>query len=212
MRMDSAHGFVTHHSFTFLCTNMLLRHAALNTGNVFAKRCAQYLSVAELKRTLLEGDEKVLNKLFYFAAPIPATRQNLRYKTHQAVSFTRWLRLSSDDKAMFNCFQKFSAADIHCDELHMLLLPGSERYILKTVVKDMEGLSFLSEQFGYTGWIFWISWSPSMSIYLIFISFLFIYLSIIEPREVRLRNSRRRLWYSNEAVICRMIHIIPWSM
>ena len=37
MRLDHAHGFVTHQSFTFACTNMLWRHAALNTGNVFAK-------------------------------------------------------------------------------------------------------------------------------------------------------------------------------
>ena len=81
---------------------MLRRHAALNTGNVFAKRCVQDLSVAELKKALLEGDEKVLNKLLYFEAPIPATRQSLRYKTHQAVSFTPWLRLSSHDKPM--CF------------------------------------------------------------------------------------------------------------
>ena len=57
---------------------------------------------AELKSSLLEGDEKVLNKLLYFAASIPATRHDLKYKTHQAVSFTPWLRLSSDDKAM--CF------------------------------------------------------------------------------------------------------------
>ena len=78
MRLDHAHGFVTHHSFTFVYTNMLRRHAALNTENVFAKRCAQDLSGAELKRALLEGDEKVLSKLFYFTAPIPATRQNLR--------------------------------------------------------------------------------------------------------------------------------------
>ena len=42
-------------------------------------------------------------------------------------------------------------------------------YILKKVVKDMEGLSFLSKQFGYAGWVFWISWSLSMSIYLIII-------------------------------------------
>ena len=68
---------------------MLRRHAALNTGNVFAKLCAQDLSVAELKRVPIERDEKVLNKLLYFAASIPATRQNLRCKTHQAVSFTR---------------------------------------------------------------------------------------------------------------------------
>ena len=95
-----AHCFVTHHSLTFVCTNRVRRHTALNTLNVFAKRCAQDLSVAELKRALLEGDEKVLNKLLYFPATIPATRQNLRCKTHQAVSFIQWLRLSSDDKAM----------------------------------------------------------------------------------------------------------------
>ena len=81
---------------------MLRRHPALNTVNVFSKRYVQDLSVTELKRVLLEGDEKVLNKLLYFAAPIPATRQNLRYKTHQVVFFIRWLRLSSDDKAI--CF------------------------------------------------------------------------------------------------------------
>ena len=102
MRLDRAHGFVTHHSFTFVSTNMLRRFAALNTVNVFAKRCTQDLSVAELKRALLEGYEKVLNKLLYFVAPIPATRQSLRYKTHKAVSFTLLLRLSSHDKTL--CF------------------------------------------------------------------------------------------------------------
>ena len=78
MRLYRAHGFVIHHSFTFLSTNMLRRHSALNTGNVFAKLYVQDLTVTELKRGLLEEDEKVLNKLLYFAYPIPATRQNLR--------------------------------------------------------------------------------------------------------------------------------------
>ena len=102
MRLDRAHGFVNHYSFTFVSTNMLRRHVALNTTDMFAKRCAQDLSAAKLKRALLEGDERVLSKLRYFAASILTARQNLRYKTHQAVSFTRWLRLSSDEKAM--CF------------------------------------------------------------------------------------------------------------
>ena len=101
MRLDRAHGFVTHHSFTFVCTNILRRYAALNTENVFDKRCAQDLSMAERKRALLEGNEKVLNKLLYYVSPIPATRKN-KYKTHQAVSFTGCLRLSSDDKVI--CF------------------------------------------------------------------------------------------------------------
>ena len=78
MKLDHAHGFVTHHSFTAVCTNMLWSYTALNTVNVFARRCAPNLSVAELKRVLLEEEKKVLNKLLYFAAPIPATRQNLR--------------------------------------------------------------------------------------------------------------------------------------
>ena len=69
---------------------------------LLAKRCVRDLSVAELKRALLEENEYVLNKLLNFPAPIPARRQNLRYTIHQAVSFTWWLRLSSDDKAM--CF------------------------------------------------------------------------------------------------------------
>ena len=81
---------------------MLRRHAALNTINVFAKRCAQDLSVAELKKAILQRDEKVLNKLLYFADTIPATRQNLRYKTHQALAYTPWFILSSEYKAM--CF------------------------------------------------------------------------------------------------------------
>ena len=102
MRLNLAHGFVTHHSFTFVSTNMLRRHSALNIGYVFAKLCTQDLFVAKLKRNLLERDEKVLNKLLYYVYPIQATRLNLRYKTHQAVSFTGCLRLSSDDKAM--CF------------------------------------------------------------------------------------------------------------
>ena len=65
MKLDRSHGFVPHHSFIFVCSNMLRRYSALNTGNVFAKQCAQDLSVAELKRALLVGDKKVLNKLIY---------------------------------------------------------------------------------------------------------------------------------------------------
>ena len=57
MRLDSAHGFVTHHSFTFVSTSMMRRHVALNTVNVFFKRCTQDLALVELKRALLGGRE-----------------------------------------------------------------------------------------------------------------------------------------------------------
>jgi hypothetical protein len=78
----------------------------------------------------------VLNKLLHFAAPIPATRQYFRHKTDQAISFLKWIRISSEDTQMFNFFQTFSAADIHWNDLHRIL-PGSERYLDKTVVEDM---------------------------------------------------------------------------
>ena len=63
-------SFVTHHSFTFVATNMLRRHSALTRGNVFAKRCAADLSMAEMRQAIQEGNSRLLNKLLYFAAPI----------------------------------------------------------------------------------------------------------------------------------------------
>jgi hypothetical protein len=84
MRLSRA--FVEHHCFTFVATNMLLRHEALTRGNVFAKYCNDNMSMAELKAAVESGSEKVMKKLLYFAAPIPGTRQYLRFKTDQAIT------------------------------------------------------------------------------------------------------------------------------
>ncbi|KAL8571782.1 hypothetical protein ACOMHN_058146 [Nucella lapillus] len=70
-------AFAKHHSFMFVATNILRRHEALTRGNVFAKRCADGLTMAELKQHMEEGNEKLLNKLMYFFAPIPGTKQHL---------------------------------------------------------------------------------------------------------------------------------------
>ena len=133
-------AFVEHHCFTFVATNMLRRHAALTTGNVFSKYSAENLTMSELKKLVETGNERIIKKLMYFAAPIPGTRQNLRYQTDKAVSLVKFVRITSDDKDMFNFFQTFSAADFHWDDLHRLL-PNSNEYLDKRLVDSMAEVS-----------------------------------------------------------------------
>ncbi|KAL8617749.1 hypothetical protein ACOMHN_054745 [Nucella lapillus] len=123
-------AFAKHHSFMFVATNILRRHEALTRGNVFAKRCANGLSMAELKQHMEEGNEKLLNKLMYFSAPIPGTKHHLRYEADKAISFVKFVNVTSDDSDMFTLFQTFSAADLHWDDFHRTL-PESEKYLGK---------------------------------------------------------------------------------
>ena len=137
--MRVSRAFVEHHCFTFVATNMLRRHEALTRGNVFARHCTANLTMEEMKRAVDTNDFRVINKLLYFAAPIPGTRQYFRYMSDKAISFVKWLRIKSGDQKMFNFFQTFSAADLHWDDLHRLL-PDSERYLGKTVVDSLESV------------------------------------------------------------------------
>lgn len=134
MRLSRA--FVEHHCFAFVATNMLRRHEALTLGNVFAKYCTDNLSMSELKKAVDTGNEKVIRKLLYFAAPITGTRQYLRYKTDQAISLVKFVQITSHDKEMFNFFQTFSAADMHWDDLHRLF-PNSDEYLGKKLVDTL---------------------------------------------------------------------------
>ena len=102
-------SFVSHHCFTFVATNMLRRHAALTTGNVFAKCSADNLSMEELKKCVETGNERIIKKLLYFGAPIPGTRQNLRYQTDRSISLVKFVRILSEDKDSFNFFQTSSS-------------------------------------------------------------------------------------------------------
>ncbi|KAL8603445.1 hypothetical protein ACOMHN_053112 [Nucella lapillus] len=135
-------AFAKHHSFMFVATNILRRHEALTRGNVFAKRCADGLTMAELKQHMEEGNEKLLNKLMYFSAPIPGTKQHLRYEADKAVSFVKFFNVTSDDSDMFTLFKTFSAADLHWDDFHRTL-PKSEKYLGKRLVSqsDFDDLS-----------------------------------------------------------------------
>ena len=131
--------FASHHSFLFVATNMVRRHEALTRGNVFARRCAEDLPLNELKKAVEEGDDRVIKKLMHFGAPIKGTRQYMRFKSDQAHSFVRFIRLNSGDTEMTNYFATFSAADLHWDDLHVLL-PGSEHYLYSELVDRPEQL------------------------------------------------------------------------
>lgn len=53
-----------------LTCNMLRRHEALTIGRVYAKYCAEDITVPMLKDALSKGDYSLLNKLYHFGAPI----------------------------------------------------------------------------------------------------------------------------------------------
>jgi hypothetical protein len=133
--MQVSRYFPRHHSFVFVATNMERRHEALTLGNVFAKRSTDGLTMAELKALVEAGDERLINKLIHFGSPIPGTHQYLSHKADQALSFLKFVRITSDDKDMFTLFQTFSAADLHWHDLHRLM-SGSETYLGKQVVTN----------------------------------------------------------------------------
>jgi hypothetical protein len=126
--------FTKHHRFVFVATNMIRHHEALSLGNVFAKKSADGLSMADLKALIAGGDDRVINKLVHFGSGIPETHQYLSHMSDQALAYPRFVCITSQDTEMFTFFQSFSAADLHWSDLHRLL-PGSESYMGKRVVK-----------------------------------------------------------------------------
>ena len=138
--------FAKHPTFVFVMTNMIRRHEAIDRGNIFAKRCADGLTVQELKQALENGDNKVLRKLMYFASPMQGTAQHMRFQADKAVSYVKFLRIDSDDTQGFNFFQTFSAADMHWPDLHRIL-PNSGEYLNKRTVPNVD-LQPLEERAG----------------------------------------------------------------
>ena len=146
--LRSYRRFVTHHCFIFVATNILRRHMALTLGNVFTKRSADEISLLELKKALSEKNDKIIKKLLYFSVGIPGTRQDLWYQRDKAMSLIRYVCISSNNKRFFNVFHTVSAADLHWDDLHRLL-PGSEAYLHKIVVKSIDDIPCDSESSNY---------------------------------------------------------------
>ena len=93
--------------------------------------------MAQLKEKVAASDDNVFQSLLSLKKSVPGTRQFWKYKVRQAHSLINWVHMMSDGLETFNIFLTLSFADIHITELYRLL-PGSEQYLDKEVVKSMK--------------------------------------------------------------------------
>ena len=125
--------------FVLCATNMFRRWKSLTLGNVFAQNVCPNMSMDELKKLVDEDNEAIKKSLILFSSQIPGTKAYFGQEMKKSVAMERWVRIMSDGEEMLNVFLTFSLADIHMEELHMLL-PGHEQYLGKTVVKSLDDI------------------------------------------------------------------------
>ena len=132
-------NFAADPTFTLVLCNMLQRHQAISTGNVYAKRVLKDMTVGELKQKIAEKDGKTLNGLLYFGSSIRGSAQFFKKEQMKAFHMIRHLRISSKDKNVMNLFLTFSAADMQWDHMHEFF-EGSEKYLYKKIVKSKKDI------------------------------------------------------------------------
>ena len=119
--------------------NRYQRSKALATGNVYAQRVGD-MTMAELKDAVLKkNNPEIFRKLLYFSRSIPGTRQFFKYESNRARAYVDFVHIMSNNEATFNLFLTLSFADLHDPSLHKLL-PGSQAYLGKTVVKRIQDI------------------------------------------------------------------------
>merc|ERR1711860_47020 len=125
--------------FVMIVTNLMQKKQALQLSELYADKQTSMATVKDLREKLESGDKSALNSLFCFGKDIRGTPQFFGQHMCKSVSFLRDIRIESDDTKMFNLFLTFSAADNHWEQLHKLL-PGSEKYLGKKIVKSLKDI------------------------------------------------------------------------
>ena len=110
--------FAADPTFALVLCNILQRHQAISTGNVYAKRVLGNITIGELKENLQKKDEKTLKGLLYFGSSIKGSAQFFKREQTKAYHMIRHIRRESYDKKVMNLFLTFSAADVQWDHLH----------------------------------------------------------------------------------------------
>ena len=123
--------------FVLYSVNAYRRHKGITVSNVYAKNLSAGTTAGEVKDRVAQDDDGIIQTLMHYGSGITGTAQYFKYEASRAVSMQRFLRMDSENKEMFNLFLTFSLADRHMPELHRLL-PGSEKYLGKTLVKTMD--------------------------------------------------------------------------
>jgi hypothetical protein len=126
--------FTANHRFVLFAVNAYRRRQAITISNVFAKRCCEQLTIGQVKEKVAADDETTIKGLMYFAKEIQGTRAHFKYESAKSISFERFTRIDTDNIGALNLFLTFSLSDLHMPEMHRLL-PGSEAYLGKIVVK-----------------------------------------------------------------------------
>ena len=131
--------FASDFRFVLNAVNMYRRHKALTLSNVYANKVCSDLTMEEIKQRVANDDQKIMKSLLYFGATIQGTRQYFSTEASKSISMERFVRIASGNEAMLNLFLTFSLPDLHMPELHRLL-PGSNRYLNKIVVKNLSDI------------------------------------------------------------------------
>ena len=128
--------FAADERFVLHAMSMFRRHKALTLGNVYASNVLRNISLSELKEKVSKECDAVMKTLMAFTSQIPGTKGMFAQESKKAVAMEQWIRIISNGKEMFNTFLTFSLPDYHMEELHRLL-PGSDQYLGKIIVKKM---------------------------------------------------------------------------
>ena len=97
------------------------------------------MTLVELQEKVAEDNDAVMKSLLVFGSQIPGTKAYFGQESKKAISMERWIRIMSGGKEMFNIFLTFSLPHLHMEELHRLL-PGSDKYLGKTIVANMNDI------------------------------------------------------------------------
>ena len=119
--------------FVFHMVNMEQRHKALMLGHVFADRACSGMSLDQVRKVFTDKTHPLYRCLTMMSGQIPGTSAYFSSMRRKAMAFEKFIRISTKNEERFNLFLTFSLPDNHMHQLHRLL-PGSERYLNKTVV------------------------------------------------------------------------------
>ena len=106
------------------------------------------MSIAEFKEKVNNNDEAVMKSITVFSSQLTGSRGHWRHEKKKLIAHSRFLEIISNGQDRMNVFLTFSFPDSHIKELHALL-PGSEKYLGKTVVKTLEEIPPGEDQNNY---------------------------------------------------------------
>ena len=133
---EAQNRFAADPRFLFHMVNMHQRHQALMLGNVFADKICKDMNLEKLKQIINDRDSPLLKSLTLMSGQVAGTNGYFSRQRKNALAIEKFIRISTENQERFNVFMTFSLPDNHMVHLHKLL-PGSERYLGKTVVREV---------------------------------------------------------------------------